>query len=629
MKKFITIFVALVITVSVSFSAIDTLTILHLSDTHSNMIAGGSRDQNLEGSLGGLARAASLIGYANLQNPGKTMLLHAGDYTTGDLLFNFYFSVPELMIYKALGMSAIVLGNHEFDLQASTLNTALATAFQDGGIPMLSSNLIIPQDSLPDLKKYIVPNVINTYGNTKVGVFGLTSPITNMIAFPSPATVSDELVNYTVQAVTELKTKGCDVVILLSHLGVDIDEQLAQIPGIDLIIAGHDHIVMDKEKVIDNGANVTRIVESGPFYLHLGEAQLIVENGKITKFGWVNHYLDKNIPEEPTIKATIAAIVADQESKYPVKLFTQKVAEATENFREEATTRLLVGNNETPVGNLITDAYLALTKTDIALTAGTLTAEPLYKGALVGNDFYRMFGWGFNTDNGLGYKLTTFQMYGAALWGVLDWTLNLIAQNDEYFIMPGGMKYHYEVQYFRQPDETYKISAKLLSVEIGGKPLEMDKIYTVTASEFIPYFLANILNIPIDSVKYVPNVSELEVVLGYASALGNITPKVEGRAICDLISSVEELKYTTEMNLAVTPNPVVDNSTIFFDSKEGGNGTLKVIDAIGSIVYSEDLGYLTAGAQTRAFSTASLSPGVYVIQIQNGKNVTTKSFVKL
>jgi 5'-nucleotidase/UDP-sugar diphosphatase len=629
MKKFITFFVALVITVSVSYSAIDTLTILHLSDTHSNMIAGGSRDQNLVGSIGGLARAATMIGLANQQNPGKTMLLHAGDYTTGDLLFNFYFGVPELMIYKSLGMSAIVLGNHEFDLQASTLNDAVAAAFKDGGIPLLSSNLIIPEDSLLNLKKYIVPNVINTYGNTKVGVFGLTSPITNMIAFPAPAMVSDELENFTIQAVTDLKTQGCDVIIMVSHLGIDVDEQLAQVPGIDLIIASHDHIILAEPKVVDNGSNITMIVESGPFYQHLGQAEIVVNDGKIRKFSWVNHFLDNTIPEEPTIKATIEALIADQESQYPVKLFTQKVAEATDNFREEATTRLLKGNNETPVGNLITDAYLALTNTDIALTAGTLTAEPLYKGALVGNDLYRMFGWGFNTDNGLGYKLTTFQMYGAALWGVLDWTLNLIAQNDEYFIMPGGMKYHYEVQYFNQPDETYKLAGKLLSVEIGGKPLEMDKIYTVTASEFIPYFLQTVLNIPIDSVNYVPNVSELEVVLGYASALGTITPKVEGRAICDAVTSVEDLRQLSDMNLSIYPNPVVDNSTVFFETREAGNGIMSIIDPMGREVYREDMGYLAVRSQSRSFNATKFAPGVYVIQIRSGKSVTTKSFVKI
>ena len=286
MKKFLQLFVLLCVAVSVSLSLpIDTITVLHLSDTHSNMVAGGSRDQNLEGSIGGVARAVSVIGYIQQQNPDKTMLLHSGDYTTGDLLFNFYFGVPELMIYKSLNMDALTLGNHEFDLYASTLEMAVATAFKDGGFPLLSSNLEIPKDSLTTLKSFIKPNVIKTYGNTKVGVFGLTSPIANMIAFPAPATVSDAVVQYTISAVTELKAQGCQIVIMLSHMGIDNDTTILKyVPGIDIVIAGHDHMILDKEINFDNGTNTTRIVESGPFYQHVGQIDLIVDNGKIKNF---------------------------------------------------------------------------------------------------------------------------------------------------------------------------------------------------------------------------------------------------------------------------------------------------------------------------------------------------------
>jgi 5'-nucleotidase len=68
----------------------DTITILHVNDTHSTLSAIGPRDQNLNGTIGGIARAASVIGYERTIDP-ELLLLHAGDISIGDLFFNRFF----------------------------------------------------------------------------------------------------------------------------------------------------------------------------------------------------------------------------------------------------------------------------------------------------------------------------------------------------------------------------------------------------------------------------------------------------------------------------------------------------------------------------------------------------------
>jgi len=91
-----------------------------VNDSHSTLAAIGPRDQDLNGTLGGIARATSVIGYERTLDP-ELLLLHAGDISIGDLFFNCYFQVPELTWMSMMNFDAMELGNHEFDLTPAAL----------------------------------------------------------------------------------------------------------------------------------------------------------------------------------------------------------------------------------------------------------------------------------------------------------------------------------------------------------------------------------------------------------------------------------------------------------------------------------------------------------------------------
>ncbi len=86
-------------------------------------------------------------------------------------------------------------------------------------------------------------------------------------------------------------------------------------------------------------------------------------------------------------------------------------------FEEEATDLLNLGAHDTPIGNLVTDAFKSAFATDIAIQAGGSTALPLWKGPLVAADVFRVNGYGFNTINGLGFQMVTFDIEGQHLLG--------------------------------------------------------------------------------------------------------------------------------------------------------------------------------------------------------------------
>ena len=122
----------------------------------------------------------------NKMTEPNVLLLHAGDAFIGDLFFNVYFGAAEFQLLTALGLDAMAVGNHEFDLQPSTLEQALQSSFEPGeGFPLLSANCILEDPEVNTLKNYISPYTIKEIGSLKVGIFGLTTPETNLLSLPA------------------------------------------------------------------------------------------------------------------------------------------------------------------------------------------------------------------------------------------------------------------------------------------------------------------------------------------------------------------------------------------------------------------------------------------------------------
>ncbi|HTY38281.1 MAG TPA: 5'-nucleotidase C-terminal domain-containing protein, partial [Bacteroidota bacterium] len=434
-----------VLCVSVGLGQVETITLMHVNDSHSNLAPIGPRGSDLKGSLGGLARVATVVNEERLTNP-NLLLLHAGDLFVGDMFFNKYFGVPELKTLQLLGFDAMAVGNHEFDLTPAVLYQSLETAFPHAGFPLLSANVVLDDPAVQPLKKHIRPYIIKQVGSIKVGIFGMTTPSTNLLSLPSPAVIDMDVPGIAANTVTQLRENGCQLVILLSHLGVDVDKAVAQnVPGINVIVGGHDHFLFDKPiEVINPFGQKTWIVQANAFYLNLGKMTLRMKEGKVLSMQYKMMSIDSRIPEAPLVAASVQLLIKGIERTYgPV--YTKQVAYAKDFFAEVATDLTTAGNKDTPIGNLVTDAYKATTGTDVAISVGGSTAEPLYKGPLVASDFFRVVGYGFNTDNGLGYRLATFKMTGSGLVAGLEYGVSDFDQNyDEFLVQSAGIKYSYD-----------------------------------------------------------------------------------------------------------------------------------------------------------------------------------------
>ena len=451
MKK-INIFISILLLTILPYTGFSqqTVTILHLNDTHSTLAPLGPRDAFLNGTTGGIARATSVIGFERSRDP-NLLLLHAGDISIGDLFFNYGFQVPELTWMSMMGFDAMTLGNHEFDLTPAALLGSLQNVFPSPTVafPILGAN--VNATAISDLDAYISDYTTKTVGTVKIGIFGLLTPATNILSLPDPVIIEDdveEIMNIAGTTAYILReVEECDVVILLSHLGVEFDMAIASmVPGIDIIIGGHDHFKYEIPLSIPNPiGGTTWVAQAGSNYMYIGKMKLDIDtDGKVTLSDYALIPLDENVPEEPTVKAMVDEMIAGIETFYDTPFFTQPFGYSNAFHQEEATDLLRLGAHDTPIGNLVADAFRNLTGTHIAIHAGGSTALPIWEGPFNLADIFRVNGYGFNTENTLGFQLVTFKMTGEALWMGLEFGLSEIEKNDEFFIQVSGLEYKYD-----------------------------------------------------------------------------------------------------------------------------------------------------------------------------------------
>src|SRR5437868_3013501 len=148
------------------------ITILHTNDTHSQIDPVSESDKQWAGK-GGVARRATLVKRVRKENP-NTLMVDAGDVFQGTPYFNFYKGEVEYKSMSLIGYDVVTLGNHDFDNGVEGLVSAMKFANFD----FVSANYDFRGTPLETRFK---PYVVRTFGNVRVGLFGLGISPDNLI----------------------------------------------------------------------------------------------------------------------------------------------------------------------------------------------------------------------------------------------------------------------------------------------------------------------------------------------------------------------------------------------------------------------------------------------------------------
>ena len=214
------------------------LTILHTNDIHGHLSKWTGWDGDLKNkTVGGLDRlAAQVVKVRSEIKAENVLLLDAGD-TIGD---SFVAAETEgravIETMNRIGYDAMVVGNHEPDFTAEKLLERI----REAKFPVLAANIVRKTDD----ELFTKPYIIKTIGGVRVGILGLAYPNTPLTSARKNVDnlTFREAVETAREYVPRLREEGAEIVVALTHLGLNADKQLAEkVKGIDVIVGGHSH----------------------------------------------------------------------------------------------------------------------------------------------------------------------------------------------------------------------------------------------------------------------------------------------------------------------------------------------------------------------------------------------------
>jgi len=498
------------------------ITLLHINDTHSHLAPWGPKDAYLDGTLGGLPKAAAIVAMEKAADP-NALFVHAGDFMEGDFFFNEYLGVPELQLLKSIGLDALVLGNHEFRFGPDFLVSVLQAAWPAGGVPILGTNLD-PQGH--PLGSWITSTLIKDVNGVKVGFFGLTTH-KGALANPAPVKILKITCPIAQAAVNSLRGAGAQVVICVSHAGLSVMSGIAAcVSGIDVVVNGHDDAVLEQpEQIARPGGGTTFIVSAGKEYRYVGRLRLSMTGGQVSLVDYSLLSVDADTPSLPAVQAIIDDLKAGIVKRYG-DVYHQPLAWADQDITIDGNPHN--AKRDTALGNLLTDAYRTWTGTDIALEPFAYIGDALPEGTIVGADVFRSMSYGnlavdpLDPDSGkqisIPWRLVTFRAAGSALIGLLETLLYL---GDVYFPQVSGLRFDY--------DSSAPPGNKILldSVHVGGHKLLADQLYSVTVTEGI-FVALPALGLPMQDIQMLPDMA-FEAVRGLVSMRGVLGLATSGR----------------------------------------------------------------------------------------------------
>ncbi|MEK4062157.1 MULTISPECIES: 5'-nucleotidase C-terminal domain-containing protein [Paenibacillus] len=546
------------------------LRILHTNDTHSH-----------------LETVVKRMTAIKQERTGNSILLDAGDVFSGTLYFTKFEGLADLEFMNYIGYDAMTFGNHEFDKGLP----ALRSFINEAKFPFISSNIDFTSKdnelkdifvnqtggttATPALDGHIYPSVIKDVYGEKIGIFGLTTEDTVGLSSPGDKIAFKDYKTSAENTVKALKEQGINKIIAVSHLGYNMDQQLAvQVPGIDVIVGGHTHTKLDTPVIFNKDGEPTLVVQTGEYGQNLGELDVeFDDNGVITNYTGklldVSKFADDQAAKEMLAKydAQLAEIRQTLVGKTDVPLVYERLVDGK-------TTRV-VRKEETNLGNLIADGINAKAK---ELVSKLISAEDLstIKGFVAIQNGGGIRAGIDQGDITLGEVLTVMpfsnslvalKVTGQEIIDSLENSVSGLETDQGRFAQVSGMRYTYDST---KPAEKINATtnvleqegARIVSVDIkqaDGSYVAIDPAayYILSTNSFMAGggdFYRSLATAKADGRFYELYLPDYEVFTDYLKKSGTVNPATEGR-ITDLKGSTPTTPPSTGGGSLPTPAP--------------------------------------------------------------------------
>ncbi len=469
------------------------VTVLHFNDSHGHLEI--PEAQEGEVALGGIARMATVVAEVRAYNKKHdipTLVLSAGDVLQGTPLSTVFKGEADFRCLNLFPLDAMCIGNHEFDYGMANLRKLIDLA----NFPLLSANIRRESDGARVFDGAVVKQI----GNDVCIIIGLTTPETRVTTMPSNVAglVFEDQVQVARTLVGRILHYRDYLIIGLTHLGYEEDIKLAmQVPGLDVIIGGHSHTLPDAEKLVGD----TIVIQAGCHGDYLGQLDMTVDEGKVTRHRWFLRPMDDRIEPRPDVEAVVEEYVNRLGKELEKVVAVTKVS--LDGEREH------VRSQETNLGNLVTDAMRALSGAEIALCNGGGIRAGIDEGEITFGEVLTVLPFG--------NELCTVKLTGAQVEAVLAESASR-DRPDGGFMHVAGLKVVIE-------------GKEVKEVTVGDEPLDPDRVYLVATNNFLLQGGDGYEVFKEGKDPYEVGTKLSAAVVQYLTDMKEVAPEVEGRIV--------------------------------------------------------------------------------------------------
>ena len=458
-------------------------------------------DANKEG-RGGFARLNAVV-KAERAKGGHVIYAHAGDMISPSLLSGFDRGENTVTLLNMAAPDIFVPGNHEFDFGPEIFRTRM----KELKSALLAANLRGPDGKPPE---GFADSKIMDVGGVKLGFVGITADDTPEVASPGADYTFLPSVATAEAAAKDLRQQGAEIVVGVVQTDRVQDGALVDSHAFDLLLSGDDHNL----SVFYDGR--TALAESMTEALYITAVDLSVnvqeKDGKRGLTWWPNFRVIDS-----------ASVTPDPETQAQVDKYNDQLSKELDVVVGTTTTALdsrkaSVRTGETAIGNLIADAAREATGAVVAITNG---------GGIRGNKEYpagtRLTRKDIFTELPFGNKTVKLEVTGETIWAALENGFSEIENGAGRFPQVSGLVV--------EADFTRPKGNRVLSVSVGGKPLDRTLSYALATNDYMQgggdgYAMFKAAKVLVDALNAKLLATD---VMDYIAAKKDVAPAIEGR----------------------------------------------------------------------------------------------------
>lgn len=392
-------------------------------------------------------------------------------------------SIAELM--DAVGYDAMTPGNHDWSYSADRLREL----DRESSFTILASNVADTNGDRYFDNNFYIKNVTADDGTkVRVGVFGVidedfytstSAKNVENVRFENSAETATAYANFL------RDDENCDIILALTH-NANPEKFIAETSGIDAVIAGHQHILIDKYCTDSDGKSV-KLVEANCFFKNVGVLTLTYSNEKGVTDAVEKTYssADTQGMSDEKIASDISAIEKREQS-----VLSEVLGESS---REYAYSWEELRTSEQEIGRIVTDAYLDFTGADVAMENAGGIRGGIPKGNVTYSDLISISPYG--------NVLVEKELTGQQIIDILEFSVDLMKKNNAVYdlqkqaIKDGEDPYQCSwpnnsgsVMQFSGLSAVYDYSkpygSRVSDVKIGGKAIDTLKTYRVVSNNY-------------------------------------------------------------------------------------------------------------------------------------------------